>query len=116
MKKLLAILAMALFAVPGWAQSDQELAALLDGLIAKNRGLREDPNRQAITSLSKNEILKKLRIALNLRDDQMLTILAAGGSRLSKSELSAFFRKPTSSNNTESGTPVHSAQEAMPLK
>ena len=27
MKKLLAILAMALFAVPGWAQSDQELAA-----------------------------------------------------------------------------------------
>ena len=42
----------------------------------------------------KNESLKKLRIAMNYRDDDMLAALAAGGSDLSKSELSALFRKP----------------------
>ena len=39
-------------------------------------------------------VLKKLRIALDLREDDMLKILASGGSKLSRGELSALFRRP----------------------
>ena len=80
------------------ACTDIELNAFLDGLIVANRGLREPPlaARQFPDDfrLSRNDILKKLRIALNLKEDDMLEILAQGGTKLSKSELSAFFRKP----------------------
>ena len=35
-----------------------------------------------------------LQIAMNFREEDMLAVLAEGGSELSKSELGAFFRKP----------------------
>ncbi len=76
------------------ALSDAELTAFLDGLIAKRRGLRDGAPPPKIERLSRNEILKKIRIALELKEQDMLATLAAGDSRLSKSELSAFFRKP----------------------
>lgn len=74
--------------------ADAELGAFLDGLIAQNRGLREGQAPPPIERLSKNDILKKLRIALNYREDEMLTTLKSGGTELSKSELSALFRNP----------------------
>ena len=78
--------------------TDQELNAFLDGLIVSRRGLKEPPPNvkplPADFRLSRNDILKKLRIAMNFRDEDMLATLAAGGSKLSKSELGAFFRKP----------------------
>ncbi|MEO0368167.1 MAG: DUF1456 family protein [Pseudomonadota bacterium] len=76
--------------------SDPEFAAFLDGLIVSKRGLRDGAptSRPSVTTLTKNEVLKKLRVALTLRDDDLIKILAAGGSQLSKSELSALFRKP----------------------
>ena len=78
--------------------TDQELNAFLDGLIVSRRGLKEPPpNAKPLPAdfrLSRNDILKKLRIAMNFRDEDMLATLAAGGSKLSKSELGAFFRKP----------------------
>lgn len=40
-----------------------------------------------------NDILKKLRVALQLRDDDIIDILKLSNFEISKSELSAFFRK-----------------------
>jgi len=42
--------------------------------------------------MSNNDILKKLRVALQLRDDDIIDILALVDFKISKTELSAFFR------------------------
>jgi uncharacterized protein YehS (DUF1456 family) len=44
-------------------------------------------------ALSNNDIIKKLRVALQLRDDQIVDILKLVDFKISKSELGAFFRK-----------------------
>ena len=44
-------------------------------------------------ALTNNDILKKLRVALELRDDQIVDILKLVDFKISKSELGAFFRK-----------------------
>jgi uncharacterized protein YehS (DUF1456 family) len=43
--------------------------------------------------LTNNDILKKLRVALNLRDDDIIQILKLVEFEISKSELGAIFRK-----------------------
>jgi len=43
--------------------------------------------------LTNNDILKKLRVALQLRDDQIVEILKLVDFQTTKSELGAFFRK-----------------------
>ena len=42
--------------------------------------------------LSNNDILKKLRVALKMRDDDIVKVLALVDFEISKSELGAFFR------------------------
>ena len=42
--------------------------------------------------MTNNDILKKLRVALMLRDDQIVEILELVDFRITKSELGAFFR------------------------
>lgn len=42
--------------------------------------------------MSNNEILKKLRVALHLRDDQIIEILKLVDFTVTKTELAAFFR------------------------
>jgi len=43
--------------------------------------------------MTNNDILKKLRVALHLRDDQIVEILKLVDFEITKSELGAFFRK-----------------------
>jgi len=43
--------------------------------------------------LSNNDILRKLRIALNFKDEDMLNALSLANFPVSKGELSALFRK-----------------------
>ncbi len=43
--------------------------------------------------MNNNDILKKLRVALHLRDDEIVDILKLVDFNVSKSELGAFFRK-----------------------
>lgn len=43
-------------------------------------------------ALSNNDILKKLRVALQLRDSDIVEILGLVDYKISKSELGAFFR------------------------
>ncbi|MCM2678687.1 DUF1456 family protein [Echinimonas agarilytica] len=85
---------------------DRTFSAFLDGLIIKNRGKQEGREPQLLTGkkrLSNNDILRKLRIALQLRDDQILEVLALAGFTMSKSELSALFRKPDHRNYQKCG-------------
>ncbi|MFT4753145.1 MAG: hypothetical protein ACI85Q_000683 [Salibacteraceae bacterium] len=42
--------------------------------------------------LTNNDIIKKLRVALKLRDDDIITILKLVDYEIGKSELGAFFR------------------------
>jgi len=56
--------------------------------------------------MTNNDILKKLRVALRLRDDDILEILTLVDFKISKSELSAFFRKEDHPNYRECGDQV----------
>lgn len=56
--------------------------------------------------MDNNDVFKKLRVALQLRDDQIVEILQLVDFRISKSELSAFFRNPSHPNYMECGDQV----------
>jgi uncharacterized protein YehS (DUF1456 family) len=49
-------------------------------------------------AMTNNEILKKLRIALELKDTDIMEILKLADFEISKSEVSALFRKPDHRN------------------
>ncbi len=53
--------------------------------------------------LTNNDILKKLRIALELKDDDIIHILKLADFNISKSELSALFRKDDHPNYVPCG-------------
>lgn len=53
--------------------------------------------------LSNNDILKKLRVALELRDDDIVNILKLAEFDVTKSEVNALFRNPTHPNYKECG-------------
>ena len=73
---------------------DKELAMFLNGLIVHRRGRRPGPAPVPETHLNNNLIATKLKIALNLKGEDMVRILSLAGFQLSNHELSAFFRKP----------------------
>ena len=50
--------------------------------------------------------MKKLRVALQLRDDEIVAILMLVDFRISKTELGAFFRKEDHPNYKECGDQV----------
>ena len=76
---------------------DKDLSAFLNGFIVFKRGKKEGQEIVNEKSLSNNQVLRKIKIALSLIDEDMLTMLKAAEFRLSKHELSAFFRNPTQS-------------------
>ena len=74
--------------------SDVEFATFLNGFINDKRGKKEGPQPEVEKHLNNNLILRKLRIALNFRDEDVLEMLKLAEYNLSKHELSAFFRRP----------------------
>ncbi|MCX6243206.1 MAG: DUF1456 family protein [Bacteroidetes bacterium] len=56
--------------------------------------------------MSNNDILKKLRVALHLRDDDIIEILKLVNFTISKSELGAFFRNEDHPKYMEAGDQV----------
>lgn len=74
------------------AMSNAQLTAFLDGLITYRRGKSDNPVAPAKTELDNNAILRKLRIALEFKEEDMLNTLKLADFELSKHELSAFFR------------------------
>ncbi|MEI6388811.1 MAG: DUF1456 family protein [Spirochaetota bacterium] len=76
--------------------SDTVFGCFLDGLIIWKRGPRgEGGEKKALPKerLSNNDILKRLRIALQLKDEDLIAIMALAGVTVSKPEISALFRK-----------------------
>lgn len=80
---------------PGFvALSDKDLCSFLDGLIVEKRGPHPSGNvPEPMEYLSNNEILKKLRIALNLQSDGMLAVFKKAEFDVSNAELGSFFRR-----------------------
>ena len=74
--------------------NDKKLASFLNGFIINQRGKRDGPPPIPEKTLTNNIIFRKLRIALNLKDEDILQMLENAGLPISKHELSAFFRKP----------------------
>lgn len=86
--------------------SDQVLESFLDGLVAYKKGKREgeaDQAKQAPSRLSNNDILKKIRIALELKEEDLLAIFKLAQFPASKSELGALFRAKGQPNYKECG-------------
>ncbi|NOR87756.1 MAG: DUF1456 family protein [Bacteroidales bacterium] len=73
---------------------DKQLATFLSGLIIEKRGKREGEQPKPEKSLNNNIIFRKLKIALNLKDDEILDLFKLAKFSISKHELSAIFRKP----------------------
>lgn len=81
--------------------SAAQMEQFLDGLIIKLRGVREGApapvaKPEQDVRINNNIILKKIRIALELREEHLLEIMQIADFKFSKSEMSAFFRKPGS--------------------
>ncbi len=75
------------------ALGDSLLATFLNGLIDDRRGKREGAQPVPETKLTNNIIFRKLKIALDLRNDDILAVMKLVDLRMSRHELSAFFRK-----------------------
>ena len=76
------------------ACNDTQLATFLNGLINDKRGKKDGPQPEPEKKLNNNIIFRKLKIALNLKEEDTLAILALANLKISKHELSAFFRRP----------------------
>ncbi|WP_194774884.1 YehS family protein [Pararhodonellum marinum] len=76
---------------------DKDLATFLNGLIIHKRGKKDGEVPKPEKSMSNNIVLRKLKIAMNMKDEDMLEVLESVDRQISKHELSAFFRKPTQS-------------------
>ncbi|WP_213876817.1 DUF1456 family protein [Pseudomonas sp. dw_358] len=90
--------------VAGWLKKDEEegfvhlpdeaMAHFLDGLVVLKRGRDETrPLLPVELPVTNNVILKKLRVAFELKEDDLHAILKAADFPVSKPELSALFRK-----------------------
>jgi uncharacterized protein YehS (DUF1456 family) len=79
----------------GFVECDDEvMVSFLDGLIIHRRGKMEsrlDQDKKA-ERLTNNTILKKLRVAFELKEEDMHKVLELAGFSVSKPELSALFR------------------------
>lgn len=74
--------------------TDTQLAVFLNGLIIDKRGRKEGPPPEPEKRLTNNIIFMKLKIALNMKADDVIAIMNLAECPLSKHELSAFFRRP----------------------
>ncbi|MFK3646809.1 DUF1456 family protein [Lysobacter enzymogenes] len=84
----------------GYAPCDDAvLARFLDGLVFHYRGRDESqPPRPLEKRVSNNLVLKKLRVAFELKDLDMHQAFADAGFPVSKPELSALFRQSDHKN------------------
>jgi len=72
----------------------EELGVFLDGLVTLKRGPSpKKPNDDETVELTNNLILKKLRIALELKEAETEIIFGLAHVELSKQQLASLFRK-----------------------
>ncbi|MCK6596912.1 MAG: DUF1456 family protein [Bdellovibrionaceae bacterium] len=88
---------------------DSFLESFLDGLIIYKRGPKTTPASPTTNTrwkLSNNQILKKIRVAFELKEEDVLELIQQPGFSLSKAELNALFRSPDHRNYRECGDQV----------
>ena len=92
----------------GYAEcSDEVLAHALDGLVYFKRGKDDSrPPQPFELPMTNNMVLKKLRVAFELKEDDMHAIMHSVDCPLSKPEMSALFRKSGHSNYRPCGDQV----------
>jgi uncharacterized protein YehS (DUF1456 family) len=74
---------------------DPQFAVFLTGFIIDKRGKKDGEEPKPEKKLNNNIVFRKLKIALNLKDEDILEILELADFKISKHELSAFFRNPS---------------------
>ena len=86
---------------------DEVMANFLNGLITFRRG-KDDrfPAPEVEKRLTNNIMLKKLRVAFELKTEDMISVLTAADFKVSEGELSAFFRKEGHKNYRPCGDQV----------
>lgn len=83
---------------------DLVLSSFLNGLIYARRGKDESqPSLKADRKITNNIVLKKLRIAFQLKTDDLLAILTEQQFRVSMPEITAMMRAPEHKNYRECG-------------
>jgi len=84
--------------------TDDLMADALDGLVYSKRGKDEArPAPPQDFPITNNSVLKKVRVAFQLKDSDMHEIMESVGFPVSKPEMSAFFRKRDHKNYKECG-------------
>jgi len=78
---------------------DAVLAHFLDGLVIYCRGRNDSlPPRPVEKRVTNNVVLKKLRVAFELKDVDMHQVFESAGFPISKPEMTALFRQPGHTN------------------
>lgn len=77
---------------------EEALAALLNAIIVEKRGLKDGQLPVHEKELNNNSVLRKLKIALSFKDEDIIESLRVSDMRIGKSEVSAFFRYPKHSH------------------
>ncbi len=83
---------------------DEVMAHFLDGMIYFKRGKDESkPPLPFEFPITNNLVLKKVRVAFALKENEMLEILDSAGFKVGRAELSALLRKKGQENYRECG-------------
>ena len=88
---------------------DNTMLNFLNGLVILKRGKNENaaaPDIVSVEKMSNNLVLKKLRVAFELKEELMHEVFSNADYQISKPELSAFFRKKGHDNYRACGDQV----------
>lgn len=86
--------------------SDPLFATFLNGFINKKRGKKEGAQPAPETRLNNNIIFRKLKIALDFKEENILEVMQLASFPISKHELSALFRRQDHHNYRECQTQI----------
>lgn len=80
------------------ALTDEQLRLFLDGLIIDQRGPKDGPKVKYIQPMNNNLILMKLKIAFNLKSEDVMAMMNLANFKISPHEITALFRKKDHKN------------------
>lgn len=90
---------------PGYQlMPDKVMSQFLNGLVIFKRGSDSTrPPAPIENRITNNIVCKKIRVAFELKDTDIIRTVARGGFSVSKTEIGAFFRTPGHRNYRECG-------------
>jgi uncharacterized protein YehS (DUF1456 family) len=90
---------------PGYVECGQPVMAhFLNGVVIYKRGKDESrPPPPIEIPVTNNTILKRLRVAFELKDSDITALIEKSGLRVTKAELGSFFRRPDHRNYRDCG-------------